>query len=108
MAEKPEVSKVFGTKTGMLIKDYNAVIRDLKAVGRVRLTSAGSVLQCLGQLLPADKPQLAGKLSQPGNLLRLPDRHRQVDLHDQHYRVFEQLDPVCHQKTQGIGSRPLT
>lgn len=34
--------------------------------GRGRLAGAGSVRQLQGQLLPADKPELAGKLDQPG------------------------------------------
>lgn len=61
-------------------KDYKAVTRDLKAIyqaphGRSRPAGAGSVRQRMGQPLPADKPELAGKLDQLGDVLRLPGRH---------------------------------
>lgn len=84
-------------------KDYKAVTRDLKAIyqaphGRSRPAGAGSVRQRMGQPLPADKPELAGKLDQPGHVILLSDRYTQVDLHDQRHRVAEQRDPTCHQK----------
>lgn len=61
-------------------KDDKAVTRDLKTIyqaphGRSGPAGAGSVRQRLGQPLPADKQELAGKLGQPGDVLRLPGRH---------------------------------
>lgn len=58
-------------------KDYKAVTRDQKAIYQAPTeeTDAGSVRQCMGQPLPADKPELAGKLDQSGDVLRLPGGH---------------------------------
>ena len=50
------------------------------------------------QPLPADKPELAGKSEQSGDVLRLSGRHPQGDLHNECHRVAEQRDPACHQK----------
>lgn len=84
-------------------KDYKAVTRDLKAIyqaphGRSRPAGTGSVRQRMGQPLPADKPEQAGKLEQSGDVLRLSGRHPQGDLHNECHRVAEQRDPACHQK----------
>ena len=70
--------------------------------GRSRPAGAGSVRQCLGQPLPADKPELAGKLGQPGDVLRLPGGHPQGYLHNECHRVAEQRDPACYQEAQGV------
>lgn len=43
-------------------KDYKAVTHLSGRDGRGWLAGSGSVLQCLGQPLPTDKPQLAGEL----------------------------------------------
>ncbi len=68
------------------------------AINRSRPAGAGSVRQRMGQPLPADKPELADKLGQPGDVLRLPGIHPQGDLHNECHRVAEQRDPACHQK----------
>nr|ULG19725.1 hypothetical protein 49p1_00004 [Yersinia frederiksenii] len=48
------------------------------------------------QPLSTDKPELADKLDESGDVLRLPDGHPQGDLHHQRHRVAEQRDPACH------------
>ncbi|XIX54320.1 hypothetical protein AB2G29_06435 [Escherichia coli] len=58
-------------------KDYKAVTRDLKQVyrayhGRRRVAGAGCVREGMGCTVPADKSQLAGKLTECCHLLRVP------------------------------------
>ncbi len=42
--------------------------------------------------------ELADKLGQPGDVLRLPGRHPQGDLHNECHRVAEQRDPACQKR----------
>ena len=56
-------------------KDYKAVTRDLKAIYQAPTEEAGQhALEAFASAwdkpLPADKPELAGKLDQPGDVLR--------------------------------------